>query len=164
MEDQRKGRDQINPWDREIGLHDRRGRGERPVASADPQTVPGHDAAWTGPSAAVDAAAVTPYYGAVPKTRREPPRTVLLSAWAGIAGAACGIFCTCGPWLFQQTDLSVAVWVTGILGILLGIYACVGAYFGVGRPDVAAAGVILGAAGLLVTFVWTPGALLLTPT
>jgi hypothetical protein len=161
---QDSGGGMVNPWDREAGLSDRRERGPKAAGGETPPAASADEAAWTGPATTIQAAGVTPYYGTVPKARREPPRAVLLSAWAGIAGAACGVFCACGPWLFQQTDLSIAVWVTGILGILLGGYAVVGACFGVGRPDIAAAGVILGAAGLLVTFVWTPGTLLLTPT
>jgi hypothetical protein len=155
----------VNPWDREAGLNEVRARSRGAGAGEAAQAAaPDPAAAWTGPAAEIDARTITPHYGSVPCIRKEPPRAVLLSAWAGILGAACGVFCTCGPWLFQQTDLSIAVWATGILGILLGIYASVGAHFGVGRPDVAAAGVILGAAGLLVTFVWTPGVLSLTPT
>lgn len=157
----------VNPWDREIGLTDRRQCDRETAAGQAGQAAPAQDpnATRTGPAAAIDARTITPRYGTIPaRVRKDPPKAVLLSAWAGILGMACGLFCTAGPWLFQDTDLSVAIWVTGILGIVLGIYAAVGAYFKMGRPDIAASGIILGTAGLLVTFVWTPGTLLLTPT
>lgn len=156
----------VNPWDREVGLSgDSRRRPAGPTQAAGPsQPADPTRAAWSGPGAEIDARTVTPQYGEVPCVRKEPPQAVLFSPWAGVAGMACGIFCAAGPWLFRETDISTAVLVTGILAIVLGIYAAVGAYLGMGRPDIAASGIILGAAGLLLTFVWTPGTLLLTPT
>ena len=148
----KRGSSGVNPWDRNARLSDERG-----AASGAPP-APGRHPEWNDPAATQPAASL-PHCGEPLPQRKQPPRAVWLSAWAGVMGMVCGIFATVGPWLFSGADLSVAVWVTAALAIALGGYAALGVYHGVGRADIAMAGIILGGVAIIAELARRPGPL-----